>query len=104
MAACSAWSASRTGSLAGVPEETSVREASVGPEDTSELDRAPQLPLFTPRRVVETTFVVLLLLVGIYFLFPKLVGLSDALDKLDDAEPIWIGVAIAFCVGSFVTY
>jgi uncharacterized protein (TIRG00374 family) len=90
--------------LAGVPEETSVSDPSVEAEDTSELDRAPQLPLFTPRRVVETTAVVLLLLVGIYFLFPKLVGLSDALAKLDDAEPVWIGIAIAFCVGSFVTY
>ncbi len=48
--------------------------------------------------------VVIALLVGIYFLFPKLVGLGDALGKLDQADPVWIGVAIGFCVASFVTY
>ena len=73
-------------------------------DDTAELDRAAQLPLFTPRRMVETAAVVLLLLVGIYFLFPKLVGLSDALSKLDDADPVWIVIAIGFCVASFATY
>jgi uncharacterized protein (TIRG00374 family) len=71
--------------------------------DTAESDRA-ELPLFTPRRVIQTGAVVLALLVGIYFLFPKLVGLGDALSRLDDADPVWIAVAVAFCVASFGTY
>jgi uncharacterized protein (TIRG00374 family) len=87
-----------------VSEEGSVREASIEVEDTAELSRADQLPIFTPRRLVQTVVVVLVLLVGIYFLFPKLVGLSDALSKLGDADPVWIGVAIAFCIASFITY
>ena len=37
-------------------------------------------------------------------LFPKLVGLGDALSKLDEAEPVWIGVAIGFNVVAFATY
>src|SRR6185295_14486160 len=45
-----------------------------------------------------------ILLVGIYFLFPKLVGLGDALSKLDDANPIWIGVAVVFSAASFIAY
>ena len=73
-------------------------------EDTAELNRAPQLPLFTRRRVVQTALVVLALLIGIYFIFPKLVGLGDALSKLHEAEPIWIGVAIGLCIASFGTY
>jgi len=54
--------------------------------------------------MVQTVVLVLALLVGIYFLFPKLVGLSNALGKLDEADPAWIAVAIAFNVVAFVTY
>ncbi len=89
-----------------VPEESSVKleDAAVSfEEDTDESNRA-ELPLFTPRRVIQTALVVLLLLVCIYFLFPKLVGLKGALSQLDDADPVWIAVAIGFCIASFVTY
>ena len=44
------------------------------------------------------------LLVGIYFLFPKLVGLGDSLDKLGEADPVWIGIAIVFSIASYATY
>ena len=33
------------------------------------------------------------LVVAIYVLFPKIVGLEDALDKIDQGDPLWIGVA-----------
>lgn len=65
---------------------------------------AAELPIFTPRRVVQTALLVLVLLVGIYFLFPKLVGLSDALSRLDDADVVWILVAIGFNVVAIATY
>ena len=73
-------------------------------EDSANGDATVELPLFTVRRVVQTAVVVLALLIGIYFLFPKLVGLGDALSKLDEAEPVWIGVAIGFNVVAFATY
>lgn len=63
-----------------------------------------ELPLFTPRRIVQTVLVVVALLVCIYFLFPKLVGLGDALSKLDDADATWIAVAIGFNVIAIATY
>jgi uncharacterized protein (TIRG00374 family) len=66
--------------------------------------RAVELPSFSRRRVAQTALVVLLLLVGIYFLFPKLVGLDDALGKLSEADPVWVAVAIAFNVAAFATY
>ena len=53
---------------------------------------------------MQTVLVVLLLLGGIYFLFPKLVGLGDALSKLGDADPVWIAVAIGFNVLAYATY
>ncbi|HWB70198.1 MAG TPA: lysylphosphatidylglycerol synthase transmembrane domain-containing protein [Solirubrobacterales bacterium] len=76
----------------------------MSPEDSVNGDRGTELPLFTRRRVIQTTILVVVLLVGIYFLFPKLVGLGDALSKLDDASPVWIGVAIGFNVLAFLTY
>ena len=63
-----------------------------------------ELPVFTTKRMLQTGVVVLILLVGIYFLFPKLVGLGDALGKLDDADPVWIGVAILCSIASYATY
>jgi len=63
-----------------------------------------ELPIFTTKRMLQTGAVVLILLVGIYFLFPKLVGLGDAVGKLGEADPIWIAVAIVFSIVSYATY
>jgi uncharacterized protein (TIRG00374 family) len=76
----------------------------VSQEDSANGEVTVELPLFTVRRVVQTAIVVVALLIGIYFLFPRLVGLGDALSKLDEAEPVWIGVAIGFNVLAFATY
>ncbi len=62
------------------------------------------MPIFTTRRLIQTIVVVLVLLGGIYFLFPKVVGLGNALDKLDEADPLWIGIAIGFNVVAYATY
>lgn len=74
------------------------------PQDPANRDGAVELPLFTPRRMAQTTLLVLILLVGIYFLFPRLVGLGDALSRLGDAELEWIAVAIGFNVVAIATY
>jgi uncharacterized protein (TIRG00374 family) len=92
-----------------VPEEESsakVEDIAVSvpvEEDTAESSRA-ELPVFTARRLVQTGVLVFALLICIYFLFPKLVGLGDALSRLDDADPVWIAIAIGFCIASFITY
>jgi uncharacterized protein (TIRG00374 family) len=76
----------------------------VSPEDPANGNGAVEMPLFTVRRLVQTAVLVVVLLVGIYFLFPKLVGLKDALGKLGEAEPVWIAVAIGFNVLAYATY
>ncbi|HEY5052362.1 MAG TPA: hypothetical protein VII45_03020, partial [Solirubrobacterales bacterium] len=76
----------------------------MSPEDSANGNGIVELPLFTTRRLVQTLIVILALLIGIYFLFPKLVGLGDAVSKLGDAEPVWIAVAIGFNVIAFATY
>jgi uncharacterized protein (TIRG00374 family) len=76
----------------------------VSPEDSANGNGVVELPRFTLRRMVQTALVVVALLTGIYFLFPKLVGLGDALSKLGDADPTWIVVAIGFNVVAIATY
>ena len=64
-----------------------------------------ELPLLTRRRIGQTALVVLVVLIAIYFLFPKLVGLGDAMSKLGEAEAVWIVVAIGFelaAIGAYV--
>jgi uncharacterized protein (TIRG00374 family) len=47
---------------------------------------------------------VAVIVVGIYVVFPKLVGLDNAVRKLDDAVWYWIVVAVAFNVAAFGAY
>ena len=74
------------------------------PAHEEEGGRFAEMPIFTTRRIVQTLVLVFVLLGAIYFLFPKLVGLGDALSRLDDADPLWIGIAIAFNVAAYATY
>jgi uncharacterized protein (TIRG00374 family) len=67
-------------------------------------NRFAEMPIFTTRRLIQTVVLVLVLLGAIYFLFPKLVGLGDALGRLDEADPLWIGIAIGFNVVAYATY
>lgn len=71
--------------------------------DTREEEPA-EVPLLTTRRLIQTVVLIMILLGGIYFLFPKLVGLGDAMSKLGEADPVWIAVAIGFNVVAFATY
>jgi putative heme transporter len=73
-------------------------------EPAQESGRFGEMPIFTTRRIVQTVVLVFILLVAIYFLFPKLVGLGDALSRLGDADPVWIGVAVALNVCAYATY
>jgi putative heme transporter len=76
----------------------------VSPEQPANGNGGFELPLFTRRRMAQTLLVVLLLLIGIYFLFPKLVGLGDALSKVGEADAAWIVVAIGFEIAAVATY
>ena len=56
------------------------------------------------RKLFGGVAVVVLLVFGIYVVFPKLVGLDNAVRKLDDAVWYWIVIAIAFNVVAFGAY
>jgi uncharacterized protein (TIRG00374 family) len=70
----------------------------------SDVEEGDGLPTFTVRGTVQTTVLILALVVGIYFFVPKLVGVGDSIDTLGEATPIWVAVAIGFGVLSFATY
>lgn len=58
----------------------------------------------SPKLLIQTGIVVLLLVGGIYFLLPKLVGIQGTINKLGDAAPIWLAVALAMDVGAYLSY
>src|SRR5215211_5924616 len=57
-----------------------------------------------PRRIAQTLLVVLILVGAIYVLLPKIVGIEDALATLDQGNPWWIAVAVAFNFAAFGAY
>jgi uncharacterized protein (TIRG00374 family) len=65
---------------------------------------AEEISFFSKRRIIRTLFVVVLLIVAVYFLFPPLVGLEDAMGKLDEAKLGWVAIAVLFGVAMFITY
>jgi uncharacterized protein (TIRG00374 family) len=81
------------------------RESALDPRSDREDDdlAGPTEPSFfaDPKRTAQTLAVVILLVGAIYFLLPNLVGIDDALGRLDEGNPVWIGVAVAFAVLMF---
>jgi uncharacterized protein (TIRG00374 family) len=57
-----------------------------------------------PKRLAQTMALVLLLIVGIYFLLPKILSDQDATARLDEANWAWVLVAFWFAVIMFVAY
>ena len=51
-----------------------------------------------------TAVVVAVILVALYLVLPKLTGLEDSLRKIEDADPVWIAIALGFNVLSFAAY
>jgi len=62
------------------------------------------LPVFTTKGIIQTLVLIVLLILAIYFLLPKLAGFGDAIGMLGEAKPVYVAVAIGFCVASFITY
>ena len=75
-----------------------------GPPETGTQSEGYALPTLTTKGVIQSAVVIVVLIVAIYFLVPKLVGLGDAIGMLGEAKPVFVVIAIAFCVLSFVTY
>jgi uncharacterized protein (TIRG00374 family) len=62
------------------------------------------LGFFNRRRMIQTTVIVTVLIVAIYFFLPQIAGLENALDKLGEADALWVAVAASFELVAFATY
>jgi uncharacterized protein (TIRG00374 family) len=56
------------------------------------------------RRIALYGLVVALVIVGLYFVLPKITEAGDAVDKISQADPVWIVVALGLNVLSFAAY
>jgi len=56
------------------------------------------------KRLIQTLVAVILLTVAIYVLVPRLFDLQDAIGKIGDGDPLWIGIGILCCVAMFGAY
>lgn len=84
-----------------------VTAAEDGPTaEDEEGDESYAEPSFfeNPKRLAQTGLFVVALVVGIYFLLPKILSDQDASAKLGDAKPVWIAVAFGFSVVMFAAY
>jgi uncharacterized protein (TIRG00374 family) len=58
----------------------------------------------SPKRIAQTIFIVLLVLIAVYLLFPKVVGIEGGFDTLAEGDPWWIAVALVFALAMFGSY
>jgi putative heme transporter len=75
-------------------------------DDDEELQEvgALQALLQDTRKLFAGLALFVLIIVAIYVIFPRLVGLDDTLRKLDEAVWYWVIVAIGFNVAAFAAY
>ena len=77
-----------------------------GPLQVEEENGETQEPSFfqDPKRIAQTLVAVVVLVAAIYFLFPKVVGVEDGIEKLGEGDHVWIGVALSFSILMFFSY
>ena len=87
------------------PEPELADEAAATLEvEEEDIERKGAALLRDRRRVVGLVAAVVLLVVAIYVILPKVVGLNDVLDRLGDATWYWVLVAAGFNALSFLAY
>src|SRR5205807_7789243 len=73
-------------------------------QDAEGIEQRSAALLQNRRQLISLALAVLLMVVAIYVVFPKLVGVSDAIGKLSDATWYWVVVAVAFNGVRFLSY
>ena len=85
--------------------EEDALDADAGVEEDEDLQVSGFQALLQDRKKLATGFAIFLVgIVAIYVLFPKIVGFDDALARIDDANWVWIAVAIGFNAAAFGAY
>src|SRR6185312_817987 len=56
------------------------------------------------KRLAVYGLVVIVIVAALYFVLPKITETGNALEKIKDADPVWIAVALGFNLLSFAAY
>ena len=83
------------------PEHDPVAIGAMEEPRTEEVEREMALG---GRRLLVYGLVVVIILVALYLVLPELAGLEDSLRKIEDADPVWMAVALGFNLLSFAAY
>ena len=98
-------SLSLSDSLIAAADELDAAHADTeeGPEEEDMAEKGLAL-LRNRRRVASLALAIVLMLVAIYVVFPRVVGVEHALDRLDHAKWYWVAVAVGFLPVAFFSY
>jgi uncharacterized protein (TIRG00374 family) len=58
----------------------------------------------SPRRLIWWSIALVAAAVGLYLVLPEIAGLEETWGRLSEGNPIWIGVAAVFELGSYAAY
>jgi putative heme transporter len=73
-------------------------------EDAEQFEERGAALLRDRRRLITLALAVILMVIAIYVIFPKVVGVSNAVGKLGDATWYWVVVAVGFNAVRFLAY
>lgn len=90
-----------------LPDGVRLDEPNGAPADVVEepvTEEVESQMLLGGRRLLVYALVVLVILVALYLVLPKVAGLEDSLRRIEDADPVWMAVALGFNLLSFAAY
>jgi uncharacterized protein (TIRG00374 family) len=88
----------------GLPvEHRGAAERGGPPASQPEADEPRPLTI-SRRSLVFTVGFLAAALAGLYFLLPQLAGLNDTWERIEDGDPLWLGLAALLTLGMFAGY
>jgi uncharacterized protein (TIRG00374 family) len=72
--------------------------------DAEDIEQRSAALLGNRRRLISLLAAVVLMVIAIYFVFPRVVGVRGTIHKLGDATWYWVVAAVAFNAASFLAY
>src|SRR5688572_20658759 len=78
-------------------------ESGFGAEESDPDDQEPRF-FDSPKRLIQTMAIVVLVVVAIYLILPQIVGVEDGIEELGEGNPVWIGVAASCAIAMFASY
>ena len=94
----------RSRSVEAEPEPATAETVAREREEDAVEDLQVSGMLSNRRQLIGIALVFVLAVAAIYFVFPMVLGLDDALERFGEATWYWIVIAVVFNVGAFAAY